>query len=87
MEAKDTVNQFIKLNIHVLLYDEIERIKQEQAAISFRAGKQEVVDWIKEHGRGEAWIDSGEFSQGIISKYCFSETTWYEKLKEWGVKW
>lgn len=66
MEARDTVNQFIKLDLEELLRLRIEEIKQQQAEISFKAGQEaafkEVGTWLKQpcpHGQGAVpycWI-------------------------------
>lgn len=51
LEAKDTVNPFIKLDLEELLRLRVEEIKQQQAVISFKAGKEaalkEVGEWLK----------------------------------------
>ena len=79
MKAEDTVNQFIKLNLHTLLYDEVERIKEEQARISFKAGIEEVVNWVEVHTNGDR-IE-------LITKFIsISEIDWKAKLKEWKMK-
>ena len=92
MEAKDTVNQFIKLNLHTLFYDEIERIKLEQAAISFNAGMEAGKDFIlksgnmadilhqsKQEGIKEVvdWVNKID----IVDECCITE--WQAKVKEW----
>jgi len=43
---------------------------EQQAEISFKAGRKQVVDWINE--------------ADIIDDFCLEE--WQSQLKEWGIK-
>ena len=52
-------------------------IAQAQAEISFKAGVQEVVEWIEEHQRM-----TYEYGKGEVA---FNHINWHTKLKEWGL--
>lgn len=83
MIAKDTVIKLEEttndsLRIHM------EKILLEQAEISFRAGIQEVIDWIKEHQSCD--ITMVTFNRKSV-ELCIliRNDEWQGQLKEWGI--
>ena len=80
MEAKDTVMNFKQMN----LLRSTPAVAEAQAEITFKAGMQEVVEWIKGHilrcetERGIAYI------QDIIL-FRFTKEEWQAFLKERGL--
>jgi hypothetical protein len=73
MEAKDTVIKNEDLEFMVSVEDAL----SEQAEVSFKAGMQEVVDFIKKRpGKKEQPIGDA----------VYLGLAWEAKLKEWGIK-
>jgi len=49
-----------------------------QAEISFRAGIEEVVEWVEGHDKSNC--------MDCFCAYDFCEEEWQAQLKEWGIK-
>lgn len=64
MKAEDTVLKTIEDTVW-----NFEKLKLDQAKISFKAGTKEVVEWIYNHG---GTLDGNRME-------------WHEQLKEWGI--
>lgn len=77
MEAKDTVNSFIKLDLNKLLYLRIEEIKQQQAIISFNAGMKKVIEFI------ESQEEQTNKDHTMFIGYLVRAEELGKKLKEW----
>lgn len=91
MEAKETVltmKQLSELNSAMpstAKYGEVfEFIAEKQAEISFKAGRQEVVEWVK----ANADLERGDRDVGLcFEDYLFFDyKDWQGKLKDWGIK-
>jgi len=90
MEAKDTYimeskNKLMVLTCHDDLSRElwVDALISEQAEISYKAGKKEVVDWVNKHGITHGVVGS----KFILSPHTsFNSTGWQAKLKEWHIE-
>ena len=97
MKAKDTLID--EMRMHSILSDEsdkpnrsiIQAMKQlgsEQAEISFKTGRKEVVDWIENNSEDvptECFIEGSNIKvQEPPAKYILGRE-WQSKLKEWGL--
>ena len=99
MEAKDMVmgkKETLALAdegayIGPVLLGYLKRVKKAQAEISFKAGRKEVVDWVKDNNalRDEPW--STEYTEAygydpmVEGDVILSYFEWQAKLKEWGI--
>ena len=88
MEAKDTYimeskNKLMVLTCHDDLSRElwVDALISEQAEISFKAGKKEVVDWVND------WfvLNNTEINVNTPTRIV-DETKWRAKLKEWHIE-
>ena len=87
MGAKDTVmndeqiEQLYSAELpYDMLYEDMKRILKAQAEISFKAGIQEVVEWIKQY----SLIDPTDPTQ--YKSFRMNHSDWQAKLKEWGIR-
>ena len=94
MKAKDTVmdagkalealdNQFIPKEAYDYWWEKTERLLLAQAEISFKAGREDVVNWIKEN----SWDGSLQhWGEGNYDVQCFAPKDLQAKLKEWDIE-
>ena len=83
MKAEDTVR-----NLDDSILSTINSLVETQAEISFKAGRQEVIDWVEQHLIYIA-LDglNGTETLHFQTNEKKSAEKWQAKLKEWEVTW
>ena len=81
MKAEDTVIP-VEERIKMGVWHGREKQAQAQAEVSFKAGIQEVVEWVKtNHGYIGLCLPNS-----FLSWIQIDPAKWQAKLKEWGIK-